>query len=418
MKLRGLFTTVALVSALFIAVPANAQNQAEDLFSATSVSQITISLSNKLANQLVSKPKTGVPATFDISNAAGTLHFTNLPIDMHLKGTSTLLQNPNIFTNRPSMRVKFKLDGKIKLPFLGTLKSLTLNSMTQDASKIHEFSSYKLYNAMNVPAPRVGYAHIKLKVGTRTYDKGLFAIIEPYDEKFLENHFPTGTQHLYENCKHFTDITRPGATSGGETCTATSLFEPKVGWKKNPNKLDLKSLVAVQKLSKNSDWWLGMQRYTDRSELIRMWAVDNFVGAWDSYSGAIINNYFLRSDSMGVFSMLPFGTDETFEYNFKMDALGIGYPLIYSNFKIQTKGRGSMFMRCLRYRPCLNEYLDDLDATKKAAKKIDLVGQMKQVSKLVSNVSGGGSPGMQQFAQNWIGRKGAEVSSLLKKYNR
>ncbi len=407
-----------MISALLIGAPATAQNQSGDLFSATSVSQITISLTNKSANQLVSKPKTGVAATFDLSNAAGGMKFTNLPIDMHLKGTSTLLQNPNIFTNRPSIRVKFKLDGKLKLPFLGTLKSLTLNSMTQDASKIHEFSSYKLYNAMNVPAPRVGYAHIVLKIGAKNYDKGLFAIIEPYDATFLANNFLTGTQHLYENCNHFTDITRPGATKGGETCTATSLFEPKVGWKKNPNKLDLKALVAVQKLSKNSDWWLGMQRYTDRSELIRMWAVDNFVGAWDSYSGAIINNYFLRSDNMGVFSMLPFGTDETFEYNFKMDALAIGYPLIYSNFKIQTKGRGSMFMRCLRYRPCLNEYLDDLVATKAAAKKINLIGQMKQASQLVSSVSGGGSPGMQQFAQNWISRKGAEVSALLKKYNR
>ena len=157
-----------------------------------------------------------------------------------------------------------------------------------------------------------------------------------------------------------------------------------------------------------------MDRYTDRDAFVRMWAVENFVSAWDSYSGVIVNNYYLRSDSMGVFTMMPTGADETFSYNFKMDALSIGYPLIYYDFKTDIKGRGSMFTRCLRYKPCFNQYLDELKATKETAKQIDLVGQMKTIATQIK------APAIWavQSTQNWVGMKSKEVDALLSKYGR
>jgi len=165
-------------------------------------------------------------------------------VRFNLKGTSTLRQNPSLLKNRPSMRVKFKRSGPLNIGFLGTLSSLTLNSMTQDVSKIHEYASYKLFNAMNVPAPRVTYAQVTLVVGNRSYQKGLFAIIEPYDDEFLKQRFTTRTKHVYEPCYHWTDITKAGAAKGGEKCD-TAVFEVKEGWKKTPNKDDLRSLANV-----------------------------------------------------------------------------------------------------------------------------------------------------------------------------
>ena len=157
-----------------------------------------------------------------------------------------------------------------------------------------------------------------------------------------------------------------------------------------------------------------MDRYTDRDEFIRMWAVDNFISAWDSYSGVIVNNYYLRSDSMGVFTMMPTGTDETFAFNFRMDDPYIGYPLIYDDFQITTKGRGSMFTRCLRYKPCFDQYLDELKAAKETAKQIDLVGQMKTIAAQIK------APSLWavQSTQNWVGMKSKEVDALLRKYGR
>ena len=397
---------------MLVAPPSDARNQPADLFANNSVSEITIAISNVSAAKLAKAPKASVAGTFSITNSSGSLKYQNLPIDFHLKGTSTLKQNPSLTSNRPSMRVKFHDNGKLSLPFLGSMKSLTLNSMTQDPSKLHEYTAYQLYNAMGVPAPRVGYANVTIKIGKQLIAKGLFAIIEPYDDAFLNSRFQTRTQHLYEPCNHWTDVNRPGASKGGEDCVNT-VFEVKEGWKKTPNKLDLRALASIQKLQ-GASWWQAMDRYTERSEMVRIWAVENFISAWDSYSGAIVNNYYLRSDSMGVFSMLPTGADESFAYNFKMDAGSIGYPLIYDNFKVQTKGRGTMFTKCLNYKPCRNEYLDSLKATKKMAKTMKLNDRIDKVASILTSAPSWGADSVKY----WIATKSNDVDLLLKKYGR
>lgn len=403
----------ALILSALVATPAQAKNQTSDIFSSDSISKITITITNRSAAKLATAPKVEVPARFAISNKAGTLNYKNLPIGFNLKGTSTLKQNPSLTANRPSLRVKFRQDGAIPLAFLGSLKSLTLNAMTQDQSKIHEYTAYKLYNAMNVPAPRVGYAKVTVIIGNRTYDKGLFAVIEPYDDAFLKARFNTRTQHLYEPCGHWTDVTRPGTSKGGKDCD-NAIFEVKEGWKKTPNKLDLRALASIQKITNRAEWWKAMDRYTDRDQFIRMWAVENFISAWDSYSGAIINNYYLRSDSMGVFTMMPTGADESFAYNFRMDALSIGYPLIYDNFQIKAKGRGIMFTKCLQYKPCRNQYLDTLKVVKDTAKSMGLAAEIDRISKTLNN-----SPTWaQQAVKSWIVMKSKDVDALLRKYNR
>jgi hypothetical protein len=112
--------------------------------------------------------------------------------------------------------------------------------------------------------------------------------------------------------------------------------------------------------------------------------------------------------------MMPTGTDETFIYNFKMDATSIGYPLIYDNFQIQSKGRGVMFTKCLNYKPCRNQYLDALKAVKLKAKEIDINGQIQQIGTMLN-----GTPTWSQLAvKNWIAMKGKEVDALLRKYGR
>ena len=409
MKFKGIVVVTALVASLLLGSPSEAINRSSDIFSNSSVSQITIQLSRKDVAQLSKAPKSDVKAKFSIANESGSLSYNNLPVKFHLKGTSTLQQNPSLLNNRPSLRVKFGNDGPIKIPFFGGLKSLTLNSMTQDQSKVHEYTAYKLYNAVGVPAPRVGYAKVTLQVGSTSYDKGLFAIIEPYDDAFLKRHFQGRTKHLYEPCNHWTDVTRPGTSKGGETCN-NSVFEVKEGWNSTPNKLDLRALSKVQKLQ-GEEWWNGMNRFTDRNQMVRMWAVENFISAWDSYSGAIVNNYYLRSNSVGVFVMLPTGADESFEYNYKMDATAIGYPLIYDNFGLQTKGRGIMFTKCLGYKPCKTLYLEQLRFVKQTAEKINLKGAVDKISRTLNE-----EPTWAQLAvKNWIDMKSKEVDALLKK---
>jgi spore coat protein CotH len=82
-----------------------------------------------------------------------------------------------------------------------------------------------------------------------------------------------------------------------------------------------------------------MAKYTDRSQLIRMWAVENFVGHWDGYTGPLNNNYFIRSNTSGKFVMLPWGADQTFgenrqtkvlldDYFYPMDKPQSGFPWV------------------------------------------------------------------------------------------
>ena len=410
---------LALVAILLASLGTNAaeaKNRPEDLFSNSGVSQITINVQSSDAQKLVSAPKVSVPARFAITGPNGSFKFSNLPIGFHLKGTSTLRQNPSLISSRPSLRVKFKLDGFFKLPFLGELNSLTLNSMTQDESKIHEYSSYLLYNAVGIPAPRVGYAQVTVVVGDRSYNKGLFAVIEPYDDAFLNKRFSDFTQHLYEPCGHWTDVTRAGATRGGQDCK-NSVFEVKEGWRSTPNKNDLRALSSIQSLKDNAQWWSAMNRYMEREKLIRFWATENFISAWDSYSGAVINNYYLRSNSRGVFTMMPTGTDEAFEYNFPMDALSIGYPLIYDNFKIKAKNRGAMFTRCLRVKLCRNEYLDQLKFVSDKADDMGLTQKMANISSVLAPYTPA-SAWAQTAARNWVEMKRGEVTKLLQKYGR
>jgi hypothetical protein len=141
MKLRGAFSVAVLILVSFLGTEAKAAPNADDFFSSTSVSKITITITEDKVGPLAREPKTAVEARFAIENENAGISFKNLPVKFNLKGTSTLRQNPSLINNRPSLRVKFKRDGVMKLGFLGTLQSLTLNSMTQDVSKIHEYSA-------------------------------------------------------------------------------------------------------------------------------------------------------------------------------------------------------------------------------------------------------------------------------------
>jgi hypothetical protein len=141
--------------------------------------------------------------------------------------------------------------------------------------------------------------------------------------------------------------------------------------------------------------------------MVKMFAVDNFLGHWDGYSGPIINNYFLRSNSKSVFTFLPWGADQTFgenrqtpelldTYTFAMDKPDVGYPWIKLTHKTETLERGLLFRKCLAYKPCQTLYLQQLKAASAKATAIKLPNLMANAGKVVdflySQLTGGGLP--------------------------
>jgi len=392
--------------------PAAAAGQSIDMFyNSLSVFDVYLTLTSASVNALNN------PKTLETYTAARAKFVTEdsqqsglIDIGLRLKG-STSLQTLN---GAPSFKIKFNWSNLKGQRFLG-LKKMTLNSMSQDGSKIHEAAAYRLYNLMGIPAPKTGYARVFVNGSL----KGLYANIETPDDIFLSKRFNDVTQHLYEG-NGLGDF-KP-ERDGGDDISGWFLVDE--GWKDVPNKNDLTKVIDVASMPTGSSWWTAMGKYWDRKKLVMQFAVDNFTGNWDSYSGPIINNYYVRSNNAGKFTMIPWGVDQTFgenrqtavlldDYFFSMDSPMVGFPWVRQAFKKDTMARGLLFQKCLKYAPCKTEYLNDLKLV--MAKANTTVSFMKQVSANLLNYTWADAQDEQVRSAAWVGKQVTRVKALLKK---
>ena len=344
----------------------------------------------------------------------GELESDQITIGLRLKGSTSLQP----LKQKPSMRIQFNWGDALKgQRFLG-LKNMTLHSLTQDNSLVHELGAYKLYNAMGVVAPSTGWA----EVFVNGKSKGVYLNVETPDDILLSKRFKDPTQHLFEG-QAFADL-KPGNDSGGES---DGKFTVDEGWATTPNKADLTALIEAANVEAPKAWWDGLAKRIDRTSMVKMFAVDNFLGHWDGYSGPIINNYFLRSNSKSVFTFLPWGADQTFgenrqtpelldTYTFAMDKPDVGYPWIKLTHKTETLERGLLFRKCLAYKPCQTLYLQQLKATSVKATAIKLPNLMANAGKVVDFLSNDNNRAEQKRNSAFIAAQHKAVAALLKQY--
>ena len=254
------------------------------MFDPSVVVRIDLGLSDDALTALAAEPKEYVPASFALSY--GTRQFGPWTVSLKLKG--------GIGSFRP---IDGKAAFKLKFPAGARpdgLKKLTLNNMVQDASKVHEAVSYELFRAMDVCAPRTGYAVVT--VNGAPY--GLYANVETLDALGLARCYPA-TQHLYEGTYGF--LTDP-----------TNAFDEhyEVDEGDDDDRSDLVALLATAQ-DFSPGWYARMATIADLDQMTRMWATEAYVGHWDGYTGPLVNNYYLHADGDGRFTMLPWGTDET-----------------------------------------------------------------------------------------------------------
>ncbi len=206
-------------------------------------------------------------------------------------------------------KAAFKLKFKKTEPFLGALRKMTLNNMVEDPSMIHETLAYDVVSRMPGCRRR---ARLRLCAGQRRRIRHLPQPREPRQVN-LERWFGTfeePAQHLYEG-EDGADVT-PGVAAltgkaGGYEVDEGD--EAQIG--------DLEALVAAVNGGAGAGWSASVAPVADLEEMTRMWAVEKYIGHWDGYSGEAgppqPNNYYLYSDPSGVFQMLPWGTDKTWE---------------------------------------------------------------------------------------------------------
>lgn len=188
---------------------------------------------------------------------------------------------------------KIKMDAFVKDQTLFGVSKFTLNNMVQDPSYIHETLTYRLYRALGVPSPRTGYANVTLNGG----DYGLHLNLETMNKQLLSR-WGISSSHLYKGAVPYF----PDFYAGYE-----GQFAIESG--SDTDISDLTSFIQVQSLG-GPAWWAAMGKIADMKQMTLGWASELYAGHWDGYV-MNKNNYFLNFDEYGKVTLLPWGTDQT-----------------------------------------------------------------------------------------------------------
>jgi len=374
-KIMALFAAWALPLSLLAVSPAQANNALtlNDIYSPAKVLKIELTLPARSVESLNNPATFKVYVPGQVKISYGSLTSPLLDINLKLKGTTSM----SALNATPSFKIRFKKDAA-GLGYLG-LRRMTLNAMTQDTSKVHEFGSYALFNAMGVPASRTGWA----KVLVNGANKGLYVNIEQPDQVFMSSRFRDITQHVYEGVA-MKDL-KLGSDDGAEQ---TGSFLVDYGWKVTPNKNDLKSVITAVNETDPAKWYENLNTYFDRATLIKTLAVENFVGHWDGYSGPDINNYYLRTSTTNKFTLIPWGPDQTFGENRQTAIAGdtFFYPLVSERADqpwATNLKRGLLYVKCINYKPCRTQYLLQLKAVSTMATTMKLSAKITNAAKVI-----------------------------------
>ena len=418
----------------------------KEIFNPSQVSNIQLDIPAKSQKVLDNRNRDEyVPATFQIT--VGTKKSPKMSVAIKLKGT-TSRYGINTTYQFSSYKVKFDFDKAHKKQTLLGLKSLTLNAMTQDSSKLHETFAYETYRAMGVPASRTGYAHLRMSKNIPHPNRGLYLVLESLDDVFLGENFQDVTQHLYENNHNFTEIS---PYTVGKNVKLDSRFQVKEGWKATPNRSDLRAFAkGIQ--SSGRKLWNFLETNSDREALIMLFAVDNFTGGWDTYSGPLQNNFQFRSNQLGKMTFLPWGLDNTWGENYFNDVKGSrwvkGYdvPAKFHDdffFPVDSKTaafpgsfqmahsagvkdiakmtnyqltRGALFRKCLSFSPCATLYFQDLAKVSQWATETNLAQRIIAQGSVIKKFTSTYAKAEQKRTAKWVGKRQAQIAKAIKNH--
>ncbi len=342
----------ALATAPASAVAEPAPGQAGWLYDSGKVVAIDLTLSPQAISELEAEPDEYVKGGFALSTTDGMPGGEEVPVGPPLADVGIRLKggaNGSFRTLSGKAAFKLKFNKFVKGQKFEGLKKMTLNNMLEDPSLVHETLTYDAFRAAGVPASRTGYADVRVN----GEDFGVYLDIETLDDVALERWFgPKSIQHLYEG-EDGSDVT-PGVD---ELPAGEGGFEVDEG---DPGNLeDLKALVAAVNSTEGEGWSDAVSPLADLAEMTRTWAIEKYSGHWDAYAGQegefLPNNFYLFSEPSGVFQMLPWGTDETWERRLAFDGPA-----------------GLMFNRCLGDLGCKALYRKELKSVGRTIATLDL----------------------------------------------
>lgn len=280
------------------------------LFNPLQVNRVDITMTPAAEAALRNEPRVYQPATIKLTTERGVTSIYN--VGLHIKGGWGSYRSLDDKTG-----FKVKVDFSVKGQTIFGMKKLTLNNMVQDTSMLHEATAYRLFRAMGVPAPRIGYANVFFN----GVSYGLHSNIETYDKPMLARWFPGGTAHLFEGAYGVEVGPEMQVDEGSST--------------------DLRDITELRDLNALSgqEWFDKIRTKVDLNEMIMNWAVEHYIGHWDGYTRGWPNNYYMHKVKEGLWTMHPWGTDQTWD---RWNAL--------------IDDGATMMTRCVQYDPCRELY--------------------------------------------------------------
>lgn len=286
------------------------------LFTPTAIASVEIGLSLESEMRLKADPRIYVPGSLQVTLADGTRE-TFEQIGVRLKG-----QKGSARPLEQKAAFLLKINEYVRGQRLFGVTKLAVNNMVQDPTMMREHLAYQLFRAMDVPAPRTGYARVTLNDRLM----GLYTTVEVVDNaSFLGHWFGDEDGLLYEG-EYGSDLEMPLLTT----------FDRDRG--EDPGFAALQELTYVldgiqerppEEFLALAEPWIDIDGY------LRFAAAELFMSHWDGYA-ATRNNYFIYRPRGGRWSWLPWGTDQTFET--------LGYPL--------WMGLGRVQQLCYRSLEC------------------------------------------------------------------
>lgn len=255
--------------------------RSDELFGERLVPRFELELDDAARQSLARAPKEWVRGTFRYAGV------TYPDVAVRLKGN----RSRQGLDGKPSFKLRFDKFVK-KRRFLGQ-RELVLNNLLEDPTMVREALAYRLHRDLGVPAPRTGWAQLRLD----GHDLGLYLDLEAADEELLERLYGDDDGTLYEGefgCDLYPDDAPRFEQDGG----------------KDQGHADLVALAAVA--HDEPGRLFAADGPLDVERVVAYLAVSNVTGDFDGYRHG--HNYRLHRDARrDRWTMLPWGLDRTFK---------------------------------------------------------------------------------------------------------
>ena len=302
-------------------------------------------------------------------------------VSFSTKGNSSLLF---VADDPDSDRYSFKINfGKYtKGQTFHGLDKLSLNNEHMDATYLKDYVSYNMFRKMGIPTPLTSF--VWLTVNGQDY--GLYTAVEDVSDSFLKRNYggegviykPESTDpSIALTADSIKDIKENGLKTSG-ACQGANLVYIDDDPESYPDIFENAEtdtddedadevIAALKSLHEEMD----LETYLDTDEIIRYFAVQNFLLNYDSYTGSMLHNMVLTKShgrlsldpwdyNLAFAAFIPVIGDEVLEDPTDIVNKGIDTPLIGTVEEERPMWR--WIVDDEKYKEIYHKYLDQLVA--------------------------------------------------------